>query len=152
MRELLDDCFPTALTRSLGADLTLLTVDPSLKITFCEGKTPLRLNGQSSHPDIVGSPLLDFFPAEELEDAVHRVLDGESENGFAESEMTVSGHGTVYHRYRVRRTISLWVCAQLRPADLSLPGSSSHSAATHRFPSLIPTTTPSRAALSSAPT
>ncbi|KAJ8293216.1 Hybrid signal transduction histidine kinase K [Rhodotorula toruloides] len=82
-----------------GSDLTLLTVDPSFKITFFEGKTPPRLTGRS-YDNIVGSPLLDFFPAGELEAAVQQVLDGESENGFAESETSTS-QGTMYHRYRL---------------------------------------------------
>ncbi|GEM10368.1 histidine kinase [Rhodotorula toruloides] len=82
-----------------GSDLTLLTVDPSFRITFFEGKTPPRLTGRC-HDAIVGSPLQEFFPAEELHEAIQKVLDGESENGFAESEKATR-QGTLYYRYRL---------------------------------------------------
>ncbi|KPV73466.1 uncharacterized protein RHOBADRAFT_54689 [Rhodotorula graminis WP1] len=83
-----------------GSELTLLTIDVNLTITFCEGKAP-SFSSCTDPRQLVGLPFHDVCADEALRDGVRQILDEEVEVVAIQTEMLDAEGNTIYNRYRL---------------------------------------------------
>ncbi|GAA5938850.1 hypothetical protein JCM3775_003145 [Rhodotorula graminis] len=83
-----------------GSELTLLTIDMDLRISFFEGKHP-PFNFNTDPPTLVGQRFHDLCADEDLREGVRKILDEEEELAEVKTA-TDNGHGGIRHmRYRI---------------------------------------------------
>ncbi|GAA5822097.1 hypothetical protein JCM3770_007016 [Rhodotorula araucariae] len=83
-----------------GSDLTLLTIDVDLKVTFFEGRYP-PFNFKSDPPKLVGELFHELCADEKLCEGVRRVLDDEEEVVQLQTESDDGKDGRRFTRYRL---------------------------------------------------
>ncbi|GAA5892589.1 hypothetical protein JCM8208_005857 [Rhodotorula glutinis] len=83
-----------------GSELTLLTIDMDLRISFFEGKHP-PFNFNTDPPTLVGQRFHDLCADEDLREGVRKILD-EEEDLVEVPTATDNNHGGIRHmRYRI---------------------------------------------------
>ncbi|BGP42387.1 hypothetical protein JCM10450v2_006481 [Rhodotorula kratochvilovae] len=83
-----------------GSDLTLLTIDVNLKITFFEGRYP-PFDFKANPPKLVGEPFHELCADEDLREGVRKVLDDEEAIVQLETATSDGKGGKRFTRYRL---------------------------------------------------